>query len=389
MGNLYLQTKKLNQKGSLLLLLSIFLFNISAFSCTWTTTGASTNWGDAAAWTSSGSGCSGSTPDDDNINSGDVVVINHPMNLTTATFTVKSGGGLTINSTLTVTGNVVFSNNSIVTINVGATFAISGNVTNNNNSIGISIFGSVTVGGNFTGGNGSEVGPNDGSGGTLSVNGSITTDGSGSIFGSTDDCVDSATPCTITPFNPLPVELVSFIGHSSIHGVVLSWTTASEYNSSHFNLERSINGSSWELVATVEAAINSNSITEYTFTDDRPNTGTNYYRLVQVDQDGVFEIFNPITIEFNSGMGTNIIVLSPNPLNSSNDLVVSVAAEQEDNYSFLIFDAKGQVMETRTIHLTKGFNAVLIADLKLNKGIYIVQIGNEEIKFEAARLSVY
>ncbi len=71
-------------------------------------------------------------------------------------------------------------------------------------------------------------------------------------------------------------------------GVKLDWFTFTENNTSHYDIERSINGISFEKIGEVQAIGNSNKRTDYGFTDLLPGKKLNYYRLKQVDLDGGF-----------------------------------------------------------------------------------------------------
>lgn len=71
----------------------------------------------------------------------------------------------------------------------------------------------------------------------------------------------------------LPVTLTSFTAKAEGYKVVLKWVTALEVNHSHYEVQRSEDGKTWDTVGTTKG---------YQFTDYRP---ANYYRLVSVDLD--------------------------------------------------------------------------------------------------------
>jgi hypothetical protein len=97
---------------------------------------------------------------------------------------------------------------------------------------------------------------------------------------------------------PLPVELTLFEGFFTEQGNVIKWQTASEHNSLHYLLERSTTGEFDEnnTIQIVQAAGNSTEIIDYIHLDKGYSQTINYYRLVQVDTDGKFEIYGPISI---------------------------------------------------------------------------------------------
>ena len=95
---------------------------------------------------------------------------------------------------------------------------------------------------------------------------------------------------------PLPVELMSFDAVSTSQGNLLIWKTASEHNSMHFEVQRMQDGD-YKTIATLPAANNSTEILTYTAVDTYFDNAINYYVLKQVDIDGQFEIFGPVTVD--------------------------------------------------------------------------------------------
>ncbi|OJV20083.1 MAG: hypothetical protein BGO21_11915 [Dyadobacter sp. 50-39] len=83
----------------------------------------------------------------------------------------------------------------------------------------------------------------------------------------------------------LPVRLISFEGKLNASGLSeLHWKTAEEVNNLGFEIQKSLDGKSWELLAWVDGAGNSNTEHTYQYTD-LAFTTTSYYRLRQVDMD--------------------------------------------------------------------------------------------------------
>jgi hypothetical protein len=93
----------------------------------------------------------------------------------------------------------------------------------------------------------------------------------------------------------LPVELTQFEGLPYQQWNVIKWSTDSEQNSSHFDLESSIDGENWKVITTSPAAGNSNEKINYSYIDNNLSEIV-YYRLQQFDIDGKYETFGPIVI---------------------------------------------------------------------------------------------
>jgi hypothetical protein len=97
--------------------------------------------------------------------------------------------------------------------------------------------------------------------------------------------------------NPLPVELLYFEGIAYPSFNSLKWATASEYNSDYFSIERSTDGEDWRQITIKPAAGNSNEKINYFYLDNIGQFVVHYYRLVQYDIDGKFEIYGPIVLD--------------------------------------------------------------------------------------------
>lgn len=93
----------------------------------------------------------------------------------------------------------------------------------------------------------------------------------------------------------LPVELTQFEAVGYPQWNIVKWTTASEHNSSHFVLHSSYDGENWREIATKDAAGNSTEEVRYSFIDYNQKELT-YYRLVQVDIDGKYDVYGPISV---------------------------------------------------------------------------------------------
>jgi hypothetical protein len=101
---------------------------------------------------------------------------------------------------------------------------------------------------------------------------------------------------SVTTPHPLPVELLYFEGTAYPLFNTLQWATASEHNSSHFDLQRSQDGVTWRYIATKQAAGNSTENMNYSHIDYTEQAPLYYYRLIQHDVDGKSETYGPIVI---------------------------------------------------------------------------------------------
>jgi hypothetical protein len=159
----------------------------------------------------------------------------------------------------------------------------------------------------------------------------------------------------------LPVSLVSFIVMKNGNASKLVWVTTNEENTKEFIIERATNSNDYTPIGSVAAAGNSNATLNYNFTDYAPATGTNYYRLKMIDNDGSFA-YSPIRIlNFD---GANTIVVYPNP---TEDMLTITGVEAGMQLRLLAVD--GRILSTQ---LAKG-NTETMHVRQLASGIYIIQ----------------
>lgn len=263
------------------------------------------------------------------------------------TLLVKNGFTLTIN------GNTTFSNGAEVTVEAGGFLVINGSLTNNNNSDEIAIEGALTVNGAFTGGNGSTIT----GGGTMTAT-TITTTGSGAVFGSTDECTGGCSATTGEGVIALPVELVAYDATQFEDEVQIEWATASELNNDGFELEFSTDGVNYEVIAWVGG--NGTTSVEQTYLWSGQVT-TGYYRLVQYDYDGTRTELDQEFI-FAAKAGNIAMFATPNVQGT-----INVQASKSETMDVTLSDMNGRVVYQGTFN---GQGTISANDYP--KGIYVI-----------------
>lgn len=101
-------------------------------------------------------------------------------------------------------------------------------------------------------------------------------------------------------YTTLPVELIHFNGFSDLDHVNLFWTTATETNNSHFDIERSYDGLNFHKISSLDGFGSSQSLIEYKYQDFDIKSGVIYYRLKQFDFDGKYNYSDIISINVDS-----------------------------------------------------------------------------------------
>jgi hypothetical protein len=130
---------------------------------------------------------------------------------------------------------------------------------------------------------------------------------------------------TVLSMDALPVRFTAFTGKANSQDVLLSWSTATETNNDHFEVEHSADGINYNTIGTVKGSGTSTSIQNYSFKDNEPGNGNNFYRLKQVDNEG--NEFYSTVVEKEVKEEVKAMTVFPNP--AKDQFTISVKNSNE------------------------------------------------------------
>ena len=174
---------------------------------------------------------------------------------------------------------------------------------------------------------------------------------------------------------------------------LLKWATSKEWENSHFEIERSINGvANWQKIGTVKGQGYSNESVEYQFKDENlpASGGIIYYRLKQFDFDGKFAYSKVKSIQVEPISGNSYWVAYPNPSNRNEPVSLSLlntSVYNDEPIVIRISDAKG-VTETYTVRSTEEVSEKVNYHLRdIDHGLFIIQLiwGNHQQQIKLIR----
>lgn len=334
---------------------------------------------------------------------------------------------LDTNSSLTIDGNFTNDKNGTITVRSGAVLTVKGNFTSDmngdfivetggiviieenfsftkpNGGSNVQIAGGASVGGTASFKNSTkEVVIADGGvleaetidtdsdldvqdGGTInSTSGNITGTGTVDTNSNTDgdctngccgsNCNTSGDDLNGTGSEVLPVTLIDFEARKVSNGIEIYWSTASEENTSHFELYRSVDGKNFIEIASITAEGFADERNDYSFTDQAPASGRNFYRLTSVDFDGYTETFQVIHAEFDK---TSLSVY-PNPL--IGDRLNISGMDTVGPSEIIIVDVMGRKVYNGSAYSEETYTINL--ENPLEKGIYFLKIRSIEGAYE-------
>lgn len=171
---------------------------------------------------------------------------------------------------------------------------------------------------------------------------------------------------------PLPVELIQFGARTNMGSIILNWTTASELNNSHFEIERSSNGHDFTMVGVMKGMGTTNAISNYIFQDQFGTDQLLYYRLKQVDFNGTHHYSPIISVRQANENQENAVEVYPNPLVNKANLRLNLAQTQQ--VTITIVNQLGTKVAENSMQLDEGVTVQTVDLSQYPSGIYFVEI---------------
>jgi hypothetical protein len=166
----------------------------------------------------------------------------------------------------------------------------------------------------------------------------------------------------------LPLKWYSIEAIRESLSAKIKWSTVSEENTSYFIVERSMDGRLFLPVSGhIKGAGNSMDIRNYECIDPILPTGTIYYRILEVDMNGIENYSGVIYLEQTESAH---ITIAPNPTHGK----FVILSDAENEYYYEIMNSMGQSISSGT---NRGKENRI--DLSAySRGVYIVKIVTED-----------
>lgn len=168
---------------------------------------------------------------------------------------------------------------------------------------------------------------------------------------------------------PLPIELMNFNVQKINSSAKIKWVTLTEINNDYFELEHSAEGKEFYTIGKVIGAGTSNDKNEYSFVDESPISGINYYRLKQVDYDGKNSYSRVRSLFFDEGQSQ--ISVYPNPVRGNLSLI---SEKNNGKVTLNILDINGHIVYTQ-VFKPGTWNSLMKIDISsLSEGMYLIDV---------------
>lgn len=167
----------------------------------------------------------------------------------------------------------------------------------------------------------------------------------------------------------LPVELLYFNATVQAQTSILTWATATEENNAYFNIERSTDGMHFEAIGQVKGKGTTYQMQEYSFVDESPINGENYYRLRQIDFDGKSEYHKIAIVTITNDLKNNIAIM---PINVSDQLNILFNEIIDTKVETSIITLHGQIVKSTIINKNENHHTIDVSEL--STGLYFIRM---------------
>ena len=154
--------------------------------------------------------------------------------------------------------------------------------------------------------------------------------------------------------------------------VDISWSTNTEINNQYFTVEKSIDGSIFQSVETVQSKGEGQEKRNYRVEDNSPAPGVSYYRIKQVDFDGRFSYSPIVRTEF-SQQSEKQMGLFPSLTQAGERLTITHSHSAGEIVEIKLMDIHGRSIATKN-SITDSFQTTFDLPNQMIPGYYIMTV---------------
>jgi hypothetical protein len=176
---------------------------------------------------------------------------------------------------------------------------------------------------------------------------------------------------------PLPVRFAGSSVSQVEASVKVSWQVATESNILRYDIERSIDGREFTTIGSQNSKGNNNTLVNYSWMDNSPAYGTNYYRIKAVDKDGSSTYTS--TMKINTTRSKIDVIVAPNPIRN-NEMNVQLSSLTKGSYTVRVINNMGQVVFNSKVATEGGsLSQAFRLPATIKGGVYTLQVAGNDI----------
>ncbi|TDH27944.1 hypothetical protein EXU57_05620 [Segetibacter sp. 3557_3] len=172
-------------------------------------------------------------------------------------------------------------------------------------------------------------------------------------------------------FNALSVSVEYFKGRKLVQSNQLAWKASCTASEVLFDVERSANGRVFEIVGSIRAS-RERCAQPFDFTDSKPLSGLNHYRLKMTEIDGGV-YYSPMVSIGGKTLQPELTRFSPTLL-ENNVGTLTTYSEKAQTLTVIVNDLSGKLIHRQLHSAAEGINQVRLTFSNLPAGVYPVRV---------------
>ncbi|MEM6807205.1 MAG: T9SS type A sorting domain-containing protein [Bacteroidota bacterium] len=164
-------------------------------------------------------------------------------------------------------------------------------------------------------------------------------------------------------------ELTDFSVSISGAKTIINWTAVSGNKQTYFLLERSGDNKSFSPIFSIEAGPNDKNLQDYEFTDSHPLSGTNFYRLRQLNAKGEMKLNPSIEMTISSSLELDFYISQSDKI-----LELEISNPEKQALKVEILTLNGQVLHQENINPSHSETHMKIGTEHLSTGLYMLRL---------------
>ena len=168
---------------------------------------------------------------------------------------------------------------------------------------------------------------------------------------------------------PLAISMGDIKAENKGNVNVVIWNTHLEESGDRFEIERSVNGNQFEVIGRITA---NGHPSDYSFIDENPIDGFNYYRLGMIHRDDSRKTYSKVVIAQKAASAILRLDAYPNP--ATEKVTVKISGSIRPNAQIQVIDMSGKVV--KTIKVTKPEITVQLTNV--GSGMYLFKYIDDE-----------
>ncbi len=158
--------------------------------------------------------------------------------------------------------------------------------------------------------------------------------------------------------------------------VEIYWSATEQQQTVAYEIQQSFNNQEFNTIGIISGLSRYEGSFRYTWYDDEPKLGDNYYRIKHIAPNGDI-CYSTIILLSISNRGIQSAEMYPNPC--GNTLTVSFYASRYDTVTVNFYNMQGQLAVSRLYDIQLGSNKLLINCSDVPPALYDIEVKSREV----------